>query len=133
MFFEEKAGHKSTFSQCPTSYTFITPVTMATADRQKLKHSYQEIIETVRSVINEWDPYDLIKGGAPDNEFVHEVALIAAKANEVKTPAELAEVISKIFSTSFGPEWFSVTACTPIAYRLFTELQTSVILEYKKP
>lgn len=102
---------------------------MATADRQKLKHSYQETIEIVRSVINEWDPYDLIKGGAPDNEFVREVALIAAKANEVKTPTELAEVISKVFSTSFGPEWFSVTACTPIACRLFAELQTSVILE----
>ena len=105
---------------------------MITADHKALKRTYGEIIEIVTKVINEWDPYDLIRGGAPDNEFAHEVAQIATKVHEINSPTELAEVISKVFSMSFGPEWFSVTACMQVACQLFADLQTRGLLELKK-
>lgn len=97
-----------------------------------LKRSYRELIEIVVAVINEWDPYDLISAGAPDNEFANEVPQIAAKIHEINTPTELAEVISNVFSKSFGPKFFSVTACMQVADKLFAELQTLKLLERQK-
>jgi hypothetical protein len=105
---------------------------MTTAIQKEMQRSYKEIIELVATVVNEWDPYDLISVGAPDNEFAHEVAQIAAKVHEINTPSELAEVISKVFSISFGSEYFSVTACMQVAGQLFTVLQTHGLLEQTK-
>lgn len=106
---------------------------MTTASQKELWRSYKEIIEVVTTVVNEWDPYDLINAGAPENEFVHEVAQIAAKIHEINTPTELAEVISKVFSIGFGPQYFSVSACMQVASQLFADLQTHGLLEQKKP
>lgn len=67
--------------------------------------------------------YDLISGGAPCNEFTHEVAQIVTKIDGINTPMALAEVISSIFSKEFESEQFSIEACTPVASRLFVALK----------
>jgi hypothetical protein len=92
-------------------------------DHKALKNSYREIVEVVTTVINEWDPYDLISGGAPDNEFSHEVTQIVAKINEINTPTALAEVMSRVFSKEFESEQFSIEACMPVASTLFVALK----------
>jgi hypothetical protein len=40
-----------------------------------MKHLYQEAIAVATAVTNEWDPYDLIAGGAPKDEFEGEVSV----------------------------------------------------------
>jgi len=80
-------------------------------------------------VINEWDPYDLISGGAPDNEFAPEVEKIVAKVHQIKTPYALAEVISDVFTKGFDSECFSVEGCMQVASRIFAELQNRRIFE----
>lgn len=96
---------------------------MKTNDHKALKNSYREIVEIVTTVINEWDPYDLINGGAPDNEFTHEIAQVVAKIDEINTPTALAEIISSIFSKEFESEQFPIEACMPVASRLFVALK----------
>jgi hypothetical protein len=90
-----------------------------------MKLLYQNAIEVTAAVVNEWDPYSLISGGAPKDEFTSEVSRIVAKAHEVNTPEALARVISEVFSVSFEPVPFSVEACLPVATRLFQELKVS--------
>jgi hypothetical protein len=94
-----------------------------------MKHLYRDAIGVTTAVINEWDPYGLIAGGAPKDEFEGEASRIVAEAHEVHTPNALAIVISEVFSSSFEPERFSVEACLSVASRLFDELQTHGFVE----
>ena len=102
---------------------------MKRTDKKALKDNYLQIVQIVKQALNEWDPYDLIHGGAPEDEFAEEAALIAAKINQVETPAELGKVISDIFSKSFETDLFSVEACLPVADQLFSELKARDFLK----
>lgn len=102
---------------------------MKSLEHKSLKYAYREIIGIVTTVLNEWDPYALIAGGAPNDEFAEEAARIAAKIREINTPMVLAEVISDIFSKEFEPELFSVEACMPVASKLYNDLQTQGFLK----
>jgi hypothetical protein len=104
---------------------------VTSADQKSMMHFYQEAIAVTTAVINEWDPYDLIVGGAPKDEFEGEVSQIVAKAREVHTPEALARLVSDVFSSSFEPGGFSVETCLPVASRLFEELQIHGFLERK--
>lgn len=97
---------------------------MASADHKAMKHLYRNAIAVTTAVINEWDPYGLIAGGAPKDEFEGEASRIVAKVHDAHTPNALAIVISEVFSSSFEPEDFPVDACLSVASRLFDELQT---------
>jgi hypothetical protein len=101
------------------------------ADHKAMKHLCQEAIAVATAVINEWDPYDLIAGGAPKDEFEGEVSRLVAKARDAHTPEALARLVSEVFSSSFELERFSVETCLPVASRLFEELQTHGFLEHK--
>ncbi len=104
---------------------------MTSADHKAMRLLYQKAMAVTAAVINEWDPYSLISGGAPKDEFAGEVSRIAAKANEVNTPEALALAISEVFSASLEPEPFTVEACLPVATRLFEDLLTSGCMESK--
>jgi hypothetical protein len=97
-----------------------------------MKHLYQGAIAVATAVINEWDPYNLVAGGASKDEFEGEVSRIVARAREVPTPEALARLVSEVFSSSFEPKVFSVETCLPVAARLFEELQTNGFLETKQ-
>jgi Domain of unknown function (DUF1871) len=102
---------------------------MKKTDQKTLKHEYREIVETVQHVLNEWDPYDLLKGGAPENEFTEEATQITAKIKNSETPTALAHVISDIFSRNFESDQFPVEACLPTASRIFKELEARRLLK----
>lgn len=98
--------------------------------QKTLRLRYREMIEVITRMLNEWDPYDLVRGGAPDDEFAREAAQISVKISEIITPMQLAEVISEVFSKAFASEpYFSVDACLPVASRLLNELRARGLLE----
>lgn len=94
-----------------------------------MKHEYQEILVIVMQALNEWDPYELIEAGAPENEFTEEATRIAANIKNTKTPTELAHVISDVFSRSFGSDVFSVEECLPVASRMLSNLEARRLLK----
>lgn len=102
---------------------------MKTSDQKALKRDYREIVHIVQQALNEWDPYGLIEGGAPEDEFTEEATRIAAKIKKTETPAELAQVISDIFSRSFESDLFSVEECLPAASRIFSDLEVRRLLK----
>lgn len=102
---------------------------MAGSDHKALKRSYREMLSLITSVINEWDPYNLVGGGAPKDEFEAEVIRVAAQIPHIKTAEQLAEVVSRVFSAGFAPDPFSIDSCAPVANRLFAVLQAHGFLE----
>ncbi len=101
---------------------------MEKADQKTMKLDYQEIVRIVIQALNEWDPYELIEAGAPENEFTKEATRIAANIKKVETPTELANVISEVFSRSFDSDVFSVDECLPVASKILNDLEVRGLL-----
>ena len=94
------------------------------SDHKQMKKRYQELVALVAGVINEWDPYGLLEGGAPDDEFDSEVLLIVAQVSQITSPGDAAQVISRIFSSQFEPYQFTPDACALVGKRLFAKLKS---------
>ena len=98
-------------------------------DQKTLKHDYQETVHIVMQSLNEWDPYELIEAGAPENEFTEEATRIAAKIKKIETPTDLAHAISDVFSRSFDSDVFSVEECLPVASKILSDLKVRRLLK----
>ena len=68
----------------------------------KNKKDYKENFQLIRSVINNLDPMNLIKNGAPKDEYDAEVSLIVAGLKNCKDVKDLQELIHDIFKTNFN-------------------------------
>ncbi|KQZ57862.1 hypothetical protein ASD53_09680 [Lysobacter sp. Root559] len=79
-------------------------------------------------MIRAWDPYDLIAGGAPANEFDDQVARITAKVPSFYGIDEIAQTISDVFSASFGPGTLAPVDCFRPAQEIFMELRRAKLL-----
>ncbi|HEV2800718.1 MAG TPA: DUF1871 family protein [Pyrinomonadaceae bacterium] len=89
----------------------------------------EKIFDAVRSVINEWDPYDLLAGGAPDDEFGSEISAVIRQLDRIRSPRDASYVISRVFSSSFEPESFQVEHCQSVGERLYSALVERGIIE----
>jgi hypothetical protein len=96
----------------------------------KTRQEYETAQGIVRSVISKWDPYSLIGGGAPGDEFDDEVARILTRIREMRSPKDAAAAISAVFSTSFDPKSFSVPACAEVGMRLYSRLVNAGVLKH---
>jgi hypothetical protein len=95
-----------------------------TTDRKQWK----EIEATVRVVILEWDPYGLIGGGAPEDEWDSEIHQIIGKVRGITTAAEAIAVISGVFSNAFQPEGFTKEDCAEVGQNLFDTLKKESLI-----
>jgi hypothetical protein len=73
--------------------------------------------EIVKETIDEWNPYTLLGEGAPDDEFDSESRSVAAKINAESSANDIAYIISKVFTSSFG-ESFSYENCIDVANKI---------------
>ncbi|MEQ1794125.1 MAG: DUF1871 family protein [Nitrospira sp.] len=95
---------------------------------EKYKQKYKQMFSLVRAVINRWDPYGLLAGGAPEDEFEHETALVVAKVKTIKTETDATVVLSEVFSDAFEPQYFTVEACAQVGRDLFHELKSANVI-----
>ncbi len=80
--------------------------------------------ETVRRVVNQWDPYGLLRLGCPVDEFDPEVDEIVRQLGKLKSPFDAANIISQTFSNWFyDPVKFCPANCIEVGERLFEKLQ----------
>jgi uncharacterized protein DUF1871 len=89
----------------------------------------EKIFDAVRSVIHEWDPYDLLAGGAPDDEFDSEVSAVIRQLDRIRSSLDASHVISRVFSSSFEPESFQVEDCRSVGERLYEVLAERGLIE----
>jgi hypothetical protein len=93
------------------------------------RNTYDKIVAIVDRVIRRWDPYGLLAGGAPSDEFDQEVAMVAARAKQIKTEADSIVVLSAVFSSQFEQELFTPERCASPGSELFRELKGAGFLE----
>jgi hypothetical protein len=97
---------------------------MITREHRKLgKKQHRELLALVTRVIAEWDPYALLAGGAPRDEFDAEIASVVTQVPRIKSATDAADIVSRVFSSSFEPDLFTPEACAQVGKRLFAELR----------
>jgi hypothetical protein len=90
---------------------------------------YQRALDIVGSVVREWNPYGLIRGCAPFDEFDAEIAAIVAQIPRIKTEKEAALALSRVFSSAFEAQRFRPEQCVEIGKKLFAALTSSRLVE----
>lgn len=92
--------------------------------RTALRLRNRAVWELTADVIREWDPYGLLKDGAPIDEFDHEISSVAADLGRIKTAMDAAHAVARVFSSSFGDHTrFSPEACASVGEKLFSRLR----------
>jgi hypothetical protein len=99
------------------------------ADRKVEKRRYQELFALVGEVIRDWDPYELIAGGSPIDEFDSEISSVTAQVSRIKSATDAIRTISCVFSSSFEPQHFTPEACRTVGEKLFLKLQAHDVVE----
>jgi hypothetical protein len=96
----------------------------------KTRTDYEATLEIVRSVIAEWDPYSLLRGGAPKDEFDGEIAKIVTRVGNMHNPNDAAAAIADVFSSSFDGKAFDLVACAQVGAKLYRRLAQAGIVEH---
>lgn len=89
---------------------------------------YEKAVEIIGSAIRTWDPYCLIAEGAPIDEFDGQIAKITARIPGFHSPEGVAQALSDVFASSFGPDAFSAADCSAAAQQIFSELGRANLL-----
>jgi hypothetical protein len=97
--------------------------------REVKRREREELFDAVRSVIHDWDPYDPIAGGVPDDEFDSEISAVIRQLDRIRSSHDACHVISRVFSSSFEPELFQIEQCQSVGERLYEVLVERGIIE----
>ncbi len=82
------------------------------------KRSYYSI---VKRAIDKMDPYCLIEGGAPRDEFNHESRDISSRINEDMSAEDIAIIISDVLTKAFS-DTFTMENCLPEAEEIYQQI-----------
>jgi hypothetical protein len=88
----------------------------------------QRALPVVRAVVHRWDPYSLLRNGAPPEEFDREIAAIVKQLPRIQTPKDAAATLSRVFSSSLGADMFPPEHCPGEA--LYQALSTQGLLDH---
>jgi len=93
----------------------------------KTRSDYDAALDIVASVINAWDPYSLLEGGSPSDEFEAEIAALVPRIRHIHSEGdasrEIATVFAKAFDTTFTPG-----TCAKVGAQLYSRLQEASLL-----
>ncbi len=97
--------------------------------KEKGKRWYKQTTSVVREVVHGWDPYGLLAGGCPEDEFDSEIASIVAQVARIRGEQDAVHCVSRVFSSAFEPGPFGVTDCQQVGTRLFQRLAEEGLLQ----
>lgn len=95
----------------------------------KTRADYERAIQAVREVIHCWDPYGLLGGGCPTDEFDAEIASVVVQIPRIRSRMDAIHVLSRIFSSAFGSERFRPEDCATAGIELFEALSARGLLQ----
>ena len=67
----------------------------------KTKADYRLALQVVGAAVRDWDPYSLLAGGCPVDEFDAEVASVVAQIPRIKSEHDATLALSRVFSSAF--------------------------------
>ena len=90
---------------------------------------HQKAVQVIRAIINKWDAYGLIAGGAAGNEFEEQIDGIVTFLPRIRSREDMAMAISKIFSRTYDPEKFTPQFCTTVGNELYEALARQGVIK----
>ena len=88
----------------------------------KTKADYKLALKIIGAVIDHWDPYALLDGGCPKDEFESEIAAVVAQVPRIHSAQDAVRAISQVFSSAFQLEGFAPENCVEVGAELFETL-----------
>jgi hypothetical protein len=86
------------------------------------REKYQQMWDITANVIRNWDPYGLLAGGVPPDEFDHEIASLVAQIPRIKSGEDATLAVSRIFGSNFDSSSFPADSCRDAGEKLFAAL-----------
>ncbi len=93
----------------------------------KTRDDYDTATKIVASVINAWDPYSLLEGGSPPDEFEAEVAALVLRIRHIHSEEDAVREIATVFASAFQSH-FTPERCTTVGAQLYSRLQEANLL-----
>ncbi len=93
------------------------------------RKEYDRALNVVADVINSWDPYDLISGGAPCDEFDSEIRSVVSQIPRIANSNDAVHAVSRVFSSAFDHEHFGVDGCREVGEELYRALTDAGFIE----
>jgi hypothetical protein len=94
----------------------------------KARGNYEQAIQVVREVVHHWDPYGLLAGGCPPDEFDREIAAVVTQVPRIRSRADAVDALSRVFSSAFEPERFRPEDCKGPGAELYDALLAAGLL-----
>ena len=94
----------------------------------KTRADYERALQAVREVVHRWDPYGLLAGGCPPDEFDREIAAVVAQIPRIRSRADAVQVLSRVFSSAFERARFRPGDCAAAGAELFDVLSAQRLL-----
>jgi hypothetical protein len=92
------------------------------------REDYDRAFAVVRDAIVAWDPYGIVGGGAPRDEWDSEVASIVAQIPRIGSAKDAAHAVSRTFSSALDRNRFTPEDCEGVGAQLFEALVNASIL-----
>ncbi len=89
---------------------------------------YQQKWDVTAGIIRDWDPYGLLGGGAPGDEFDREIASLVAQIPQIHSAADATQAIACIFASSFEAHSFTQETCSEVGKQLYAALAEQGLL-----
>jgi hypothetical protein len=89
---------------------------------------YQQMWDVTAGIIRDWDPYGLLGGGAPGDEFDREVASLVAQIPRMHTAVDATQAIARVFAPSFEAHSNTEETCSEVGKQLHAALAEQGLL-----
>jgi hypothetical protein len=86
--------------------------------------------DVTANVIRSWDPYGLLAGGTPLDEFDQEIASLVAQIPRIHSAEDAVHAMSRTFSSSFEADLFTVGICSEVGKKLFAALSKQGLIDW---
>jgi hypothetical protein len=86
------------------------------------RKEFDRAVNVVADVIRSWDPYGLISGGAPSDEFDREIRSVVSQIPRIASSNDAVHAVSRVFSSAFERERFGVNECREVGAQLYRAL-----------
>ena len=115
----------------PRAYQTCTTADLdrSVTTKMKTKADYNIAVQVVTSVIHQWDPYSLIAGGGPADEFDSEIASVVSQIPRIKSERDATLALSRVFSSAFEADGFGPDACAAAGTQLFAALTSKGLVD----
>ena len=94
----------------------------------KTRSDYEGATQVVAAVVRRWDPYALLAEGCPPDEFDSEIASVVAEVPRIRSRADAADALSRVFSSAFEPERFRPDECAQPGAELYEALVAAGVI-----